>query len=149
MDSNKLKKIAIWAVIFLLVAPFIPKFLPKAVTFSRAKAAFEQNGLYVTEYTVAEFPGLEAIAQVSMYVDTVRVEIYQYGGEGKIAKHMGYQQKDPGSAIVETWGLAQSLGAAPSRNTPYLAVRNGKFMLIVTGHDEALLRRVENIFKYL
>ena len=58
-------------------------------------------------------------------------------------------KKDAGTAIVETWNLSESLGAAPNRNIPTYHGRRGKVMIVVTTPDEGLGRRVVDAFKKL
>ena len=147
--SDTLKKILFWGLVALLLLPVVNKFRPRAVTFERAQAAFVAAGMTITEYQERARSSLESIAEVSMYVDTASVSIYQYDHEGKIATQLAYQKDDPGAAIVESWGLAQALGAAESKNIPQRSLRNGKFMLIARGYDEALLARIVSVFKGL
>jgi len=84
-----------------------------------------------------------------MVVNGARVDIYQYDDEGRIVRNLEYRKKDAGTAIVETWNLAQSLGAAPSKNRPESSGRNGMFLIIATGDDQALLNEIVRIFKSL
>lgn len=147
--NDGLKKILIVVVAVLILVPVLPKILPKPMTFDRIKAGFEAAGLPVTDYAPLPYAGLEAVEQVGMYIGQIRVDVYHYDDEGKIAKQLEYQKKDAGTAIVETWNLAQSLGAAPSRNLPSLAARRGRFMAVATGPDEAMVKRVIEVFRKL
>ena len=58
-------------------------------------------------------------------------------------------KKDPGTAIVEAWGLAQALGAAPSKNKPERVARRKKFLLVVQGEDVNLLNEIVKFFESL
>jgi hypothetical protein len=149
----KILKIVITVVILLIAVPvllpIIQGFLPEPITFERAVAGFQQAGLPVTDHTEVATPQLEAIAQLSMRIGNAQVDIYHYDNEGKIVKQLEYQKKDAGTAMVETWNLAQSLGAAPSRNRPSVAARKGMFMIVATGDDKALLNRIVNTFRSL
>lgn len=147
MNASGLKKLAIAAVVLVILIPFLPMIIPKSMTFDRITTAIRDGGMPIEQYTEPPTPGLESIAQVSFYTLGARVDIYQYDDEGKIARHFEYQKQDPGTAIVEAWGLAQSLGAAPSRNLPTLAARRGKFMIVATGEDKELLKRIIDMFK--
>ncbi len=147
MNASGIKKVVIVAVILLAFLPVLPMIIPKPMTFDRITTAIRDAGLPIEGYTEVLPPQLESIAHVGLYVAGVRVDIYQYDDAGKIARHFEYQKQDPGTAIVEMWGLAQSLGAAPSRNLPTLAARRGKFMIVATGEDKALLQHIINIFK--
>lgn len=147
MNASGVKKTIIVAVILIALLPALPMIVPKPLTFDRITTAIRDAGLPIEGYTEVLPPGLESIAQVSLYVEDVRVDIYQYDDEGKIARNLEYQRPDPGTAVVEAWGLAQSLGAAAPRNLPTLAARRGKFMIVATGEDKALLQRIINIFK--
>ena len=82
-----------------------------------------------------------------MMIGSVRVNIYQFDDVGVQARQFEYQKKDPGQAIVETWGLAQSLGAAVPKQTPSLAAQRRSFMIVATGEDKALLNRIIEVFK--
>lgn len=149
MDSSILKKVALWGGIALLALPFLPGLLPKAVTFERAEQAYRDSGLEVQEWARAASPGLEASEEVRAQISGATVNLYRYTNEGKIAKQLEYQKQDPGSAMVEAWGLAQSLGAAQSHQTPTRSARNGKFMIVATGEDTALLNQIVQIFTAL
>lgn len=152
MDPKILKIII--TVVILLVAvpvllPIIQGLLPEPIAFERAVAGFQAAGLPLSEHSVVAAPQLEAIAQISMRIGNAQVDIYHYDNEGKIVKQLEYQKKDAGTAMVETWNLAQSLGAAPSRNRPSVAARKGMFMIVATGDDKALLNRIVNTFRSL
>jgi len=147
--SDGVKIILVIVAVVLILVPVLPKILPKPMTFERIKAGFEAAGLPLTDYAPLPQPGLEAVEQVGMYIGDVRVDVYHYDDEGKIAKQLEYQKKDAGTAIVETWNLAQSLGAAPSRNLPSMAARRGRFMAVATGPNEAMVKRVIEVFRKL
>ncbi len=147
--SDALKKFLIIALLALILFPLIPRLLPKPASFERAKAAFEEAGFTVSDYQVLPHPQMEAGAQASMKIESAFLHIYRYDSEGKIRKHMEYQKKDAGTAIVESWNLAQSLGAAPKKQIPSIAVRNGKYMLIAHGQDKALLDKIGELFRKL
>jgi hypothetical protein len=149
MDTGKIIKFVVLVVVVLAAIPFIPKLLPKPASFERAVAAFQAANLEVTDYAEPQPPGLESIAQASMVVNGARVDIYLYDDEGRIVRNVEFRKKDAGSAIVETWNLAQSLGAAPSKNRPEASGRNGMFMIVATGDDQALLNEIVRIFKSL
>ncbi len=147
-----MRKMLIGVVVLLLLFPLIPiikPFLPKAVTFDRAKDAFNAAGLTVESFNLITPGGLGSVESASMSVKGAYVSIYHFDGEGKIALQLAYQKDDPGTAIVASWGLAESLGAAKSKNIPSNAVRNGKFMLTVASEDRALRQQVVRVFKKL
>ncbi len=144
-----MKKFIIIAVITVALMPVISKYRPRAVTFERAKTAFEDDGLTIADYRTTASMMLDSIAQVSFHADSAQVSIYQYDGEGKIAVQMGYQQQDPGAAIVAGWGLAQSLGAAQQEVMPESHERNGMFMIIVRDYNDALRKRIIGVFRGL
>lgn len=149
MDTGKILKGFIFIVVIAIAAPFLKELLPKPVTFERAVAAFKAAGFDVEDYAEREYPELDSVAQANMSIKNAIVGIYQYDDEGKIVRNLEYRKKDAGTAIVEAWGLAQSLGAAPSKNKPEFSARNGMFMIIATGDDEELLKRIVQIFKSL
>ena len=144
--NEKLVKFLILAAVVVVLAPLAPRLMPKPASFERTKAAFEAAGYTVNDYNVTAPGQLEAVEQASMTVAGAWVDVYRYDGEGVIAKQIEYQKKDAGSAIVETWNLAQSLGAAPNRNRPSMAKRNGMYMIVATGDDKALLKELVGIF---
>lgn len=146
--NEGVKKILILIVVMAVVLPLIPLIMPKPMTFERIKAGLETK-FTLEEYEEAPQPQLQSIKQVGMYIDTARVMILQYDDEGKIAKQREFQKKDPGQAMVESWGLAQSLGAALPKETPMMTERRGMFLIIVSGPDEQLLRRILETFKNL
>lgn len=153
MDNNKLIKAAIVIAVVVLAGPFvlpyIQQILPKAVTYERAQAAFTAAGMSVDSPHSVAPANLEAVEQMEMYVNGMLVDIYRYDNEGKIAKNVEYQKTDPGTAMVEMFNLAQSIGAAPSKNAPLFADRNGMFMIVATGPDKETLRRIVQVFTSL
>ncbi len=147
MDSNKIIKFVIVLAVVFLAAPFFMRFIPKPVTFDRAKLAFETAGLSVSQNTMAASPGERAVAEADLTVNGVNVNIYQFDNEGKIATAMEYQKKDPGAAIVEQMHLAQNLGAAVHKEVPSRAVRRGMFMMVATGEDARMVERIATVFE--
>lgn len=150
MDNNKLIKFILVIVVVVIAGPIalphIMRLMPQAVTFDRAQAAFLAQGMTVDSPHPVMPPGLEAAEQMQMYVNGMIVDIYRYDNEGKIAKNIEYQRTDPGTAMVEAFNIAQSLGARPSQSTPTLAQRNGMFMLVASGPDKAVLKRIVEVF---
>lgn len=146
MDSQKILKYVIFAAVILLAAPFVMRLMPKPVTFERAKTAFDKAGMAVSQFQMAPSPDQRAVAEADLVVNGVNVSILQFDNEGKIATAMEYQKKDAGTAIVETWNLAQNLGAAVHKDTPSRAVRRGMFMMIATGQDKAMVDRIAEVF---
>ncbi len=149
MDQAKLIKLLAVLVIAFLGAPFVVKHWPQPASFERAREAFAAEGMQVAGYQEAANPGLGSVAEAAMTVDGIRVNIYRFDNEGKIATQMEYQKKDAGTVIVESWGLAESLGAAPSRNLPSKAGRNGMYMIVATGANADGVNRVVAVFKTL
>lgn len=152
MDPKILKIIIAVVVIVIgvpVLLPVIQGLLPEPITFERVIAGFQEAGLPLSDYTELPAPQLEAIAQLSMRIGNANVDVYHYDNEGKIVKQLEYQKKDAGTAMVETFNLAQSLGAAPSRNKPSVAARRGMFMIVAIGEDRALLNRIVNTFRSL
>jgi hypothetical protein len=143
-----IKKVLVVAVVLLIAFPLVKKMMPKAVTFDRAEKAFIAAGLPAANFQETA-PGLEAVAQVSGTIGSATVDLYKYDHEGKIAKQLEYQKQDPGQAMVEAWGLAQAMGAAVQKSTPTRSARNGKFMIVATGEDPALLDRIVAVFNSL
>lgn len=148
MDSGGLKKLLVVVVIAVLALPFLPKLLPKPLTFDQMKTGFAAAGLNVEQFQETS-PTLESTAEASATINGATINIYQYGDEGKIVKNLEYQKNDPGSAMVEAWGLAQSLGAAPNRNKPRRSGRNGLFMIVAIGDDKEMLKRIVDAFEDL
>lgn len=144
-----MRKWIIAIVIAAALIPVIPMILPKPVTFERVEAAFKQKGYAVSGVHVETAPMLGAAGQVNMIVDGAQVALYRFDSEGKITTQLEYQKPDAGSAIVETWNLRESLGAAPPRRTPLAAARNGLFLITVASDNAALRRQLVALFKGL
>ena len=144
-----MKKVLIAAVVLILALPILPLIIPKPVTFERIQAALAAQGLSVTDVREVTRPQNQAVAEVAMSVNGAPVHMYLYDHQGKIAKQLEFQKPDPGSQIVATWNLSESLGAAKPKNKPLSAVRNGMFMLTVESEDKALRDRIVRIFKGL
>ena len=142
-----MKKVLIAIVVLVLAIPILPLIIPKPVTFERIQAALAGQGLAVTDVNEVTLPQNQAVAEVAMSLNGAPVHIYLYDHEGKIAKQLEFQKPDPGSQIVATWNLSESLGAAKPKNKPLSAARNGMFMLTVESEDKALRDRVVRIFK--
>jgi len=144
-----MKKLLIAGVVVLLALPLLPMIIPEALTIDKVVEGLKAAGVAVSDATDVPNPNLEAIAEKDFRVGEVRVEVYQFDNEGKIAKQLGYQQPDSGQVIVEAWNLSESLGAAKPKNKPVTAVRNGMFMIVITGDDKEVRGRIAKIFQSL
>jgi len=144
-----MRKVVIAIVVVVVLIPIIPRLLPKPVTFERAEAVFKEGGYAVSEVRVETAPMLGAVEQVSMIVDGAQVSIYRFDSEGKVAIQLEYQKPDAGTAIVETWNLSESLGAAKPKNKPVAAGRNGLFMITATSDNTELRNKLVVLFKAL
>ncbi len=149
MDLSKIVKIVVVFGILIFLGPIILNFLPAPLSLEGIVAEFNKRGFQVENLTFVEPPANEAVRQVSFYVRGALVNIYQYDNEGAIAKYAEMYKKDPGTAIVEAWGLAQALGAAPSKNKPERVARRKKFLLVVQGEDTTLLNEIVKVFESL
>jgi len=145
MDA--VKKLLAVVVIAFIAFPVVVKYWPKPASPERAKAAFEAAGMTVEDYAPTDSPGLGAIDGANMTVDGIMVTIYHFDNEGKIATQIEYQKKDAGTAIVETFNLAQQLGAAQPKQTPSAAARRGMYMIVATGEDEGAVQRIVDIYR--
>ena len=141
-----MKNVVITVVVLILLLPVILAIMPKSVTFDRAVDGFKAKGLVVEYPEPVNPPQLQSIAQMTLYVNGALVNIYHYDDEGKIAKNLEYQRPDTGTAVVEAMGIGASLGAAPNRNVPVSAQRNGMWMLTVQSEDKALRQQIVNVF---
>lgn len=148
MDSSKILKVVIFAVVILLAFPFVLKLIPEPLTMERIQAGFAASGLPVAQMQQVN-PTNESVAELAAIIGVVTLNVYQYNDEGKIARYTEYQKKDAGTAIVETWNLSESLGAAPRRDTPSKYLRRGMFLAVATGNDVAMVDRVIEAFKGL
>ncbi len=144
-----MQKIIIIVVGILVLIPVIAMLKPKPITLERARAVFEDNGLIVESAEQVPAPQIQAVEQFTLQVNGARVEIYRYDDEGKIAKNYEYQKTDVGTAIVESMGIADSLGAAPPRATKSDAARKRKYLVVVSSNDDALRSTVIRLFKSL
>ncbi len=146
MDSSKIIKVLIILGALIIGVPILIQFLPEPLSMERISEGFQKSDLGVVDVQIVNPPINEAVAQISFTVGGALVNVYQYDNEGTIARYAEMYKKDPGTAIVEAWGLAQSLGAAPSKNKPERVARRKMFLLVVQGEDTALLDRVVKIF---
>lgn len=150
MRSETVLKLAAAALVLFLLLPVLPKIRdalkPNPPTFERVEQAFRAAGMSVDVVTPIEPPAYESVASVGMYVNGVSVLLCHYDNEGKIAMQLQYQQPGAGSAAVEAMGIAQSLGARSQKPPPFVAVRNGMYMLVAMGNDKEFNQRLAAIF---
>ena len=142
-----MKKAVIAVIALLVLLPVIQRLLPKPFTFDRFQVALKSAGFVVdnaSKVDTAAIPG--AVEQFSMVVNGAQVDVYRFEDEGKIATQLEYNKPDAGQVIVESWHLAEAMGAAKSPNKPVLAARNGMFMLLVTHEDKDLRERIGRVF---
>jgi hypothetical protein len=133
--------------VLIVLFPIVQRVLPKPFAFERFQAALEGAGFVVTDARKADnaaIPG--AIEEFSMVVNGARVDVYRFDDEGKIATQFEYNKPDPGSVIVESWGLADALGAAKPKNKPMLPLRNRMFLVLITHEDKTLRERIGKVF---
>lgn len=135
-------------VVILIAIPVLPRLMPTPLTMDGIEAGFKAAGFTVADMQTPA-PQLGAVEERLMTVNGASVEVYRFEDEGKIATQLEYQKPDSGSAIVETWNLSESLGAAKPKSKPVSASRNGMFMLVVIGEDKALRDRVVQAFNRL
>jgi len=147
MDTNKIIKFVILVAVLVLAAPFVMRLMPKPVTFDRAKQALEQAGFTVSQFAMAPSPGQRAVAEADLVVNGINVAIYQFDNEGKIVTALEYQKKDVGQAMVEQMHLAENMGAAVRKETPSIPVRRGMFLMVATGPDATMVRRIAEVFE--
>lgn len=152
MSNDTIKKVLIGVVALVILIPLLPKLaqlMPEPVTLDAIEPAFTRAGLAVSDVAKTNAPGLDAVEGISMVVNGADVVVYRFENEGKIATQLEYQKPDAGSAIVETWNLSESLGAAKPKNKPCSAARNGMFMITATGEDKTLNAKIVQLFKAL
>ncbi len=149
MDLAKIVKIFLVLGIVVIGGPILLQFLPEPLSMERIIDGLKKSDLGITEIQKVEPPTNESIAQIRFVVNGAFADIYQYDDEGKIARYAEMYKQDPGTAIVEAWGLAQSLGAAPSKNKPQRVARRKMYLLVVQGEDTALLDRIVKVFSEL
>lgn len=136
-----MKKIITIVILVAVLFPVIPMILPKPITIERIKAAFENAGLTVSDFSQGG-RALEAAESWYLSIGEARVEIYRYEEYAKLVKNIEYQKDDPGSVIVEAWNLSESLGAAKNPNPPVSAVKKGKFMMVVKSFNKELRKQI-------
>ena len=142
-----MKKVVLVIVGMVILFPFVPYLIPTPMTFERITTGLSRAGLQVGSMQPITPPGNSAVEHVLVSVNDAQVDIYRYEDEGVIATQLGYQQTDPGQAIVDGMRLAEQLGAAKSANIPSSPARKGMFMLVVTSRDKALRARIIEAFK--
>jgi len=149
MDPGKALKLGLGVAVVLVALPFLVRLWPEPLTMERIRHGFETSGLPVEGMRLAPHPSNESVAELNFMVNGVSVAVYEYDNAGTIARYQEYNKKDPGTAIVESWNLAQSLGAAVPKPTPTRCVRRGYFLLVAIGDDTATLNRVAEVFQQL
>lgn len=149
MDTGKVIKVIIVVGIIVIGIPILIQYLPAPLTMDSIVDRLKKSELGITDIQIINPPTNESIAQISFTVDGAIANIYQYDNEGTIARYAEMYKKDPGTAIVEAWGLAQALGSAPPKNKPERVARRKMFLLVVQGEDVALLDRIVQVFMNL
>jgi hypothetical protein len=144
-----MKKVLFVIIAVLIIIPILPRIIPKALTIERVQEGFKAGGFYVENVQGVSPARLEAEKQWTMTVAGALVDVYFYTNVGVIAKQAEYQKKDVGTAIVETWNLSESLGAAPDPNVPSFSARNGMFLIVATTPDKGLGARIATAFSKL
>ena len=143
-----MKKVVIAVVAFVVLLPVVLRLLPKPFTVERFQAALEAAGFVVGDVRKMDAPAVPgAVEAFSMTVNGAQVDVYRFDDEGKIATQLEYNKPDAGTAIVESWGLADALGAAKPKNKPVLPLRNGMFMALIADEDKTLRERVGRVFR--
>ncbi|HOZ47421.1 MAG TPA: hypothetical protein PLO37_13750 [Candidatus Hydrogenedentes bacterium] len=137
-----MRNVIIAIVVILLLVPLIPKLMPKKLSIQRIEYGLQAQGFAVGSIEEVKRPENEAAQQWNMTVNGQKTSAFFYTDVGAIAKQHEYHKKDAGTAIVETWNLAQSLGAAPNRNIPEFVARNNMWLFIVRSPDKELGRRI-------
>jgi len=142
-------KVIIAIIVVLVALPVVVNLLPEPMSFERVHDGFEAAGFTISAAGLVESPRLEAAEQFNMTLDGARVELFRYNDRGRIARQFGYQQQDPGEAMVESMGLREALGAAPTPKVKTSAARRGLFMILVSSADADVRARVIRTFKEL
>jgi hypothetical protein len=143
-----MKKIAIAAVVLLILLPVLPKLIPNPLTMESVESSLKAKGFSIADAQKVS-PQNGAIDEMTMTIDGAMVELYQFDDEGRIAVQMENNKTDAGTAIVETWNLSEQLGAAKSKNKPCRPARNGMFMIVVTSDDKSVNARIASAFEKL
>ena len=149
MDLAKIIKILLVLGVIVIGIPILLQLLPEPLNMERIIEGLKKSDLGIIEIRNVEPPTNESVAQIHFEVNGAFADIYQYDDEGKIARYAEMYKQDPGTAIVEAWGLAQSLGAAPSKNKTQRISRRRMYLLVVQGDDTALLDHIVKIFSEL
>ncbi len=149
MDLAKIIKILLVLGVIVIGIPILLQLLREPLNMERIIEGLKKSDLGITEIRNVEPPTNESVAQIHFEVNGAFADIYQYDDEGKIARYAEMYKQDPGTAIVEAWGLAQSLGAAPSKNKPQRISRRRMYLLVVQGDDTALLDHIVKKFSEL
>lgn len=149
MDPGKALKWGLGFTAVLVALPFLVRLWPQPLTMDRIRQGFATSGLPVEGMRLADRPSNESVSELNFMVNGVSVAVYEYDNAGTVARYQEYNKKDPGTAIVESWNLAQSLGAAVPKPTPTRCVRRGYFLLVAIGEDTAILNRVAEVFQQL
>lgn len=149
MNHDTLKKVLIGVVIAVVAFPAFISFFPEAHTMESLRAGFDAKGWNVDDFQEIQPPGLESARQVNMLVRGAYVELYQYDDVGKLAKQYEYQKPGSGEGIANSMGIASSLGARTKEPPPFVAGKNGMFMIVTTGLDKPQLLELVRVFQSL
>ncbi|MEK7793112.1 MAG: hypothetical protein AAB353_01210 [Candidatus Hydrogenedentota bacterium] len=143
-----MKKVVFVIIIVVVAFPFVPKLFPKSMTIERVTDAFEKAAYTITDLHPQDPPFREAEQQWDFTVDGgYKIEVYRYAKSAKLTKNLEYLKTDPGSAMVEASGLAQNLGARPSRDLPSAVGKKGKWMIHVRGEDRGQCGMLVKVFQ--
>jgi hypothetical protein len=130
-------KAFILIVILIIAAPFLLDLLPEPLTYERIEAAYRAAG-YTLENSINEEANLgrEEAEGWSFYIDGYRIEVLRYTDRAKMVTNLEYLKPDPGSIMVESMNIAQSLGQTRPTEKSHAKCR-GSFIVYVRGPDRA------------
>lgn len=135
-------KVIVLIIAILLLIPVIAYIFPEELTVESIQAKLKARGFTIEDVQEAKRPMNEADKQWTMKINGERTDLYFYTDSAKLTTQREYQRKDPGTAIVESMHLRESLGAAPNPNLPTYIGKRQKFMMIVTTNNEPFGRRL-------
>ncbi len=142
-----MRKVILIILVVILLLPVLPSLIPEEVTIDTIVNTFEDKFLTVENVRKVDPPQLDSAKQWRFTINGYSAELYYYEDYAALVKQFEYQKKDAGTAIVETWNLRESLGAAPNPNIPTFAGRNDPYMLVVRTPDKEIGQHIIKVFK--
>lgn len=131
-----MRKAFIFLIIAVLALPLLVQWIPDPLSYERIETAYRAAGYLLENPRDEPDLGRGQAEGWSFFIDGYRIEVLRYTDRGKIALQLEYLKPDPGTVMVESMNMAQSLGARQPAEK-YHAQRRGMFLVYVRGPDRS------------